>query len=164
MGMIAAAFGMAIVAFIILSIIISLISVLIIVAQWFIYTKAGQPGWAVLIPVYNLIVMLKIVGRPAWWIFLILQVIVFEIIFFLNPGILTGILYGLSGVTALGIAITILNGLSKSFGKDAGFTVGLLFLGFIFYPILGFGKSKYIGPGGKPASSPGIRDNPAPQA
>jgi len=149
------ALGMGvIVTFIIISV---LISVLMIVAHWFVYTKAGQPGWAVLIPIYNFIVLLKIVGRPVWWIFLVLQVILFEVIFILNPGILTGVLYGASAITTIFTCIIIVNGLSKSFGKDAGFTVGLIFLGFIFYPILGFGKAKYIGPGGIPPTA----DTPA---
>lgn len=45
-----------------------------------------------------------------------------------------------------------INLLSKSFGKDEGFTVGLLFLGIIFYPILGFGSAQYIGPYGDQAA------------
>jgi hypothetical protein len=45
-------------------------------------------------------------------------------------------------------AIWTVNMLSKSFGKDEGFTVGLCLLGFVFYPILGFGKAEYQGPFG----------------
>lgn len=130
----------------------SLVSVVIIIAQWLIYNKAKQPGWAVLIPIYNMIVLLKIVGRPASWIFWFLQIILFYALFFIAPGIFTGILLFLSYAALLVFAVIILNGLSKSFGKDAGFTVGLIFLGFIFYPILGFGKATYIGPGGVPAA------------
>ncbi len=98
---------------------------LIIVPMWKIYTKAGQPGWAILIPIYNLLVLLKIVGKPGWWFLLFL-------IPFVNFVFL----------------IWTLNLLSKSFGKDVGFTLGLLFLGFIFYPILGYGKAQYVGPAG----------------
>ncbi|MFO0261358.1 MAG: DUF5684 domain-containing protein, partial [Planctomycetota bacterium] len=43
---------------------------LIIASLWIIFTKAGQPGWASLIPFYNLYVMLQIVGKPAWWLLL----------------------------------------------------------------------------------------------
>lgn len=146
-----AALGFGIGLIIAIVAIASLFSVLLIVAQWFIYAKAGQPGWAVLIPFYNLIVLLRIVGRPASWIFWFLQLFVFDILFIADPGILTGLLLGLSGITAVVFSIIITNGLSKSFGKDEGFTVGLIFLGFIFYPILGFGKATYVGPGGKPA-------------
>ena len=101
--------------------------VLYIVAEWKIYEKAGQPGWAVLIPFYNVYIMLKIVGKPGWWLLLI--------IFFPPVGIV--------------LAIWMINLLSKSFGKDVLFTLGLIFFGFIFYPILGFGDAKYIGPAGK---------------
>jgi len=107
-------------------IIILAITVLIIIAEWKIYEKAGKPGWAVLIPIYNLIVLLEIVGKPLWWIFL-----------FLIPFV--NIIFG----------IWVTNLLSKSFGKDEAFTVGLILLGIIFYPILGFGDAKYVGPAGK---------------
>ena len=146
-----AALGLGIGLLIAMLAIFSLVSVFLIVAHWFIYAKAGQPGWAVLIPFYNLYVLLKIVGRPASWMFWFLQIIVFYILFIIDPGVLTGILVFLSYVACIVFAVIVTNGLSKSFGKDAGFTVGLIFLGFVFYPILGFGKATYVGPGGKPA-------------
>jgi hypothetical protein len=103
-----------------------LVALLMIISQWVIYTKAGKPGWAILVPIYNFIVMLQIVGRP-WYHMFFLLIPIYNIIF----------------------AIQVIHGLSKSFGKDAGFTVGLIFLGVIFYPILAFNKSiKYVGPGG----------------
>jgi hypothetical protein len=101
--------------------------VFLIAAQWKVYEKAGQPGWACIIPIYNIYVLLKIVGKPGWW--LIMMII---------PGV------------NLIFAIWALNMLSKSFGKDEGFTVGLLFLGIVFYPILGFGDARYLGPYGDP--------------
>lgn len=101
----------------------------IIVAQWIVYQKAGKPGWACIIPIYGTLVMLKIVGKPWWWILL-----------FLIPGV------------NLVFAIWMINMLSKSFGKDVGFTLGLLFLGIIFYPILAFGSARYIGPYGDHAA------------
>jgi hypothetical protein len=103
------------------------VMVLMIIANWKIYTKAQKPGWACLIPIYNIIVLLEIVGKPWWW--LLLMLIPFVNIVF---------------------AIWMLNLLSKSFGHGTGFTLGLLFLSFIFYPILGFGSSQYAGPAGKP--------------
>jgi hypothetical protein len=103
------------------------IAIFLLAAQWKIYTKAGQPGWACIIPIYNVYIMLKIVGKPWWWLLLML-------IPFLN------LIY----------AIWMINMLSKSFGKDEGFTVGLLLLAVIFYPILGFGSAKYLGPFGDP--------------
>ncbi len=102
------------------------IVVLLIVSYWKVFTKAGKPGWACIIPIYNLLVILEIVGKPWWWLLLFLIPFV-NIIF----------------------AIWMTNLLSKSFGKEEGFTIGLLILPFIFYPILGFGDAKYKGPAGK---------------
>jgi len=103
------------------------LAVLQIVANWRIYEKAGQPGWAVLIPFYNFYVLLKIVGKPGWWL-----------IWYFIP------------IANLVVVIWTTNLLSKSFGKDVGFTLGLIFLSFIFYPILGFGNAEYQGAAGKP--------------
>lgn len=99
--------------------------VFLIVAEWKVYTKAGQPGWAVLIPIYNFYVLLKIVGKPGWWLLLMLVPLVNIV-----------------------IAIYVIHLLSKSFGQGTGFTFGLIFLSFIFYPILGYGGAKYVGPAG----------------
>lgn len=112
------------------------IAVLCIIAQWKIYEKAGQPGWACIIPIYNYIILLRIVGKPWWWLLLMIIPIV-------------NIIY----------LVWMLNMLSKSFGKDEGFTVGLIFLGFIFYPILGFGGAKYIGPYGNKAAFTAYQQN-----
>jgi len=100
-----------------------------IIGLWKIFTKAGKPGWAALIPIYNAFVLLDIVGKPGWW-FLLMLIPCVNIV----------------------IVIIVINALSKSFGQGAGFTVGLIFLGFIFYPLLGFGDYKYVGPGGIPAN------------
>jgi hypothetical protein len=101
------------------------IIVLYMAATWKVFSKAGQPGWASVIPVYNLYTMLKLAGKPGWWI--ILMII---------PGL--NIIFG----------IWTLNMISKSFGKDEGFTMGMVFLAPIFWPILGFGDAEYIGPYG----------------
>ncbi|MCK9345750.1 MAG: DUF5684 domain-containing protein [Bacteroidales bacterium] len=102
------------------------ISALLIVAYWFIFKKAGKPVWACIIPVYNILVWLQIIGKPWWWI--LLMIIPFVNIVFL---------------------IWVLNLLAKSFGKRTDFTIGLILLPWIFFPILGFGKSEYNGPAGK---------------
>ena len=99
------------------------IQALQVVAIWHVFTKAGKPGWACLIPIYDYLVALKIIGKPWWWV--ILLFIPFVNLIFLIWG------YNL---------------LSKSFGKGVDFTIGLLLLPFIFFPILGFGKTEYNGP------------------
>jgi hypothetical protein len=96
---------------------------------WKLFEKAGQPGWAALIPIYNAIVLLKIVGKPTWWIIL-----------FIIP------------VVNYVFIIWTYNMLSKSFGKTEGFTVGLVLLGVVFLPILALGDAKYIGPFGDPSA------------
>jgi hypothetical protein len=100
-----------------------LVALLLIVAMWKVFTKAGQPGWASIIPLYNLYIWCKIVGRPWWWILLMLIPFVNFI-----------------------ICIILCIDLAKSFGKGVGFGIGLALLGVIFFPILGFGSAQYQGP------------------
>jgi hypothetical protein len=115
---------LALFAAILIPLIIFAVSVMVleIVALWFLFEKAGEPGWAAIIPIYNYLIAIKVAGKP-WWFLLL----------FLIP------------IVNLVIYIIVLNGLSKNFGKDAGFTVGLFFLRFIFLPILGFGSAQYVG-------------------
>jgi hypothetical protein len=101
------------------------LAILMVVSLWIVFTKAGKPGWACLIPIYNVIVLLQIAGKPMWWILLMLIPVVNIV-----------------------ILVIVNHNLSLSFGKGAGFTVGLIFLTFIFLPILAFGEAKYLGPGG----------------
>lgn len=108
----------------VIGLIIELAIIVFMVASiWKVYTKAGQPGWAAIVPIYNLYVLTQIVGRPAWWI----------------------VLFFIPGVNFIAAIILYID-LAKSFGKGAGFGLGLTFLGFIFMPILGFGSSQYVGP------------------
>jgi uncharacterized protein DUF5684 len=97
--------------------------ILEIAGIWKVFTKAGEPGWAAIIPIYNIYVMLKIGGHPGWWLLLFLIPFVNIVIFFI-----------------MGIDV------AKSFGKSTAFGVGLVLLGFIFWPILGFGDARYVGP------------------
>lgn len=99
------------------------IVVLMIASLWIIFQKAGKPGWACIIPIYNIIVWLQIIGKPWWW--LLLMMIPFVNFIFL---------------------IWMYNLTSKVFGNGVGFTIGLLFLPFIFFPILAFGGSTYTKP------------------
>ena len=113
-----------------------LILLLVIVAMWKVFTKAGHPGWAAIIPIYNMYVWCKIVGRPGWWVILMLIPLV---------NIIVGIIVCID--------------MAKSFGKGAGFGIGLALLGIIFLPILGFGSAQYQGP----LASTGIAVAPPPQ-
>ena len=94
----------------------------IVAANWKVFTKAGQPGWACLVPIYNVVILSKVVQRPMWWLLLLF--------------------IPLAGLV---VALVMLFDLAKVFGKGAAFGFGLLFLPFIFYPILAFGESEYQG-------------------
>ena len=94
-----------------------------IAAVWRIFVKAGDRGWKAIIPIWNTLIVLKIVGRPWWWIFLYIIPIVWWIVY-----------------------IIVYYDLAKSFGKGVGFAVGVILLPFIFVPILGFGSSQYVEP------------------
>lgn len=103
-----------------------IVGILMIVAMWKIYVKAGKPGWASIIPIYNIIVYLEIIGKPWWWLIMFIIPIV-NVIF----------------------VIWSINLLSKSYGNGIGFTIGLLILNPVFILILAFGGAKYAGPAGK---------------
>jgi hypothetical protein len=96
------------------------IGLFVIVSMWKVFEKAGQPGWGVLIPIYNAYLFIKIAGRPGWWLILLFIPLVNIII---------------DVIISLDIA--------KNFGKEAIFGLGLFFFGFIFYPILAFGSAEY---------------------
>ena len=95
---------------------------LMIVSLWKVFTKAGQPGWACIVPIYNIIVMLQIADKPLWWI----------ILFFIP-------------IANIIIPIMVNIAIAEKFGKGTGFGIGLAFLGFIFFPILAFGEAQYSG-------------------
>jgi hypothetical protein len=100
-----------------------LIAAAIIAGIWKVFVKAGQPGWACLVPIYNIVVMLQIVGRPIWWLILL---------FIPFVGIVVAFILSID--------------MAKSFGKGTGFGIGLALLGVVFYPMLGFGDARYLGP------------------
>lgn len=96
------------------------------IGMWGVFSKAGEEGWKAFIPIYNLVVLLKIVDKPWWWVLL-----------YFIPGI------------GLVVHIMVVHLLSLSFSKGLLYTVGLYFLAPIFFILLGFRKSaQYIGPGG----------------
>jgi hypothetical protein len=94
--------------------------VIMIISMWKIFSKAGKPGWAAIVPIYNLIVFLEVAGKPLWWI----------VMFFIP---LVNIVFSIMALAAL----------FKNFGKGAGWVVGAIFLPFIFYPMLAFGSAEY---------------------
>lgn len=100
-----------------------LLFLVMLASAWKVFTKAGQPGWACIVPIYNFVVMLQIVGRPLWWIILCFIPLVNVLIMI---------------VLAVDIA--------KSFGKDTLFGIGMLLLPIVFYPVLAFGDARYHGP------------------
>jgi hypothetical protein len=100
------------------------LALLMFVSLWITVSKAGRPGVSQIIPIWNYIELVRISGKPLWWVILILLVPIVNLI----------------------LMILVLHGISKAFGKDAGFTVGLVLLPIIFWPILAFGKSTYTKP------------------
>ncbi|WP_377715921.1 DUF5684 domain-containing protein [Pseudofulvibacter geojedonensis] len=96
--------------------------------MWKVFEKAQKPGWVAIIPIYNIIVLLEIAKKPTWWLLL----------YFLSIIPLIGVLISVTVNIMVGV------GVAKNFGKSEGFGVGLGLLGFVFYPILGFGDAKYL--------------------
>ena len=111
-----------------------------IIVAWRVNTKAGRPGWAAIIPFYNVYIILKIIGRPGWWLIL-----------FLIP------------VVNLIISIIIALDMAKVFGKSSVFgVIGLWLFSIIGYSILAFGKATYVGPGGGGSAAAGGTPLPGP--
>lgn len=101
------------------------IIVLYIAGFWKMFEKAGKPGWAAIIPVYNMIIIAEIVGKPIWW----------------------GIVAALVPCVNIVFTIWLMNLLMKSFGKEVPlWTILTIFFGFVTIPVIGFGSDKYIGP------------------
>lgn len=115
-GLISAYFGVTI-----------LIVLVFIIAGWRLFSKAGKPGWAIIIPFYNLYIYTQIIQRPGWWILLYFSIAI--------PAVGALALVFLSIVDQLRLA--------KVFGRSAGFGVGLILLGWVFFPILAFSGSQY---------------------
>ena len=107
--------------------VIILIVLVFIIAGWRLFSKAGKPGWAIIIPFYNLYIYTQIIQRPGWWILLYFSIAI--------PAVGALALVFLSIVDQLRLA--------KVFGRSAGFGVGLLLLGWVFFPILAFSESHY---------------------
>jgi len=96
------------------------IIVLMVAAMWVLFEKAGQPGWGAIIPIYNMVLLLNVAGRPIWWIILYFIPIVSFIVW-----------------------LVVCYDVAKNFGHGILLTIGLIFLPFIFFPVLAFGSSEY---------------------
>ena len=118
--------------------------VLQIIGWWKIYTKAGEAGWKSLIPFYNFYILYKICWETKYFWYT------------LAAALLSGILSGIGGTVCtllsglLSIAILVLTimqnyKLAKAFGHGGGYTVGLIFIPWLFVLLLGFGSSEYQG-------------------
>ena len=107
-----------------------IIVIFLIACNWKIYSKAGQPGWACIIPIYSTIVLLKIIKKPLWW-FLLLMIPFVNFIIILIMRIQ----------------------LAKVFGKGAGFGIGIILLPIIFIPMLAFGSAQYQSDDAAPAEA-----------
>ncbi|WP_230469863.1 DUF5684 domain-containing protein [Lujinxingia vulgaris] len=122
--------GLALVIMLI-SLAISLgLTLVMIASMWKIFTKAGEPGWAAIVPVYNGIVLAKICGKEPWWGILL-------IVPFAN----------LVAMIILSLA------LAEAFGKDTVWGLGLILLPIVFYPMLAFGNAQYQGRRAMPAGA-----------
>lgn len=128
-------FGMAFMA------IYLVLILLVIITNWKIFTKAGKPGWAAIVPFYNIIVLLQIIGRPGWWILL-----------FFVP------------IANLVVSVLMALDLAKVFNKSALFGIMLLWFIPVGYLILAFGSAKYTAPGAPAPSKPSEPTPPAPEA
>ena len=106
--------------------------IFIIITWWKIFEKAGQPGWAAIVPIYNYYIMLKITGKPSWWLAVFI-------------GLLIPFVNFLAIIAVFIMSIMIYLELAKRFGKDTGFAIGLILLGIVFLPILAFGDAVYQG-------------------
>ena len=97
------------------------ISVLMIVSYWKMFVKAGKPGWAAIVPIYNVIVMCEIAEKPWWWVLLLCV-----------------------PIANICVIFVVYNGIAKKFGKGTGYTVGMILLPIIFIPMLAFGKNNVL--------------------
>ncbi len=104
------------------SIIYLLILAAVLAGMWKVFEKMGRQGWEGIVPIYNIYVLLQVIGKPVWWL----------ILFFVP-------------LVNIVIAIIVCIEVAKGFGKGAGYAVGMVLLGFIFWPLLGFSDATWHG-------------------
>jgi hypothetical protein len=126
--------------------------IVITISQWRIYDKAGQPGWACLVPIYNTLVLLDIIRKPRiWLVYLLIAAVIQGIMSGMNgengdannQSLWLTIIWLVAALVSVVLGLRITHGLATAFGKQVGFTIGLLLLPFVFFPILAFGSATY---------------------
>lgn len=111
-----------------------------IVCLWKVFEKAGVEGWKAIIPFYNAWILAELAGKPGWWGIVGLAGVI-------------PVLGWIASIAAMVLYVIIAIELSKKFGKEPVFSLLLIFLPFIGYAILAFGKAAYKGPGAKSGSA-----------
>ena len=122
------------------------VGVLIIIAWWKLFEKAGQAGWKSLIPFYSSYIMFKIAWKTGMFWTLVALAVLSSVVSALGLGVLGVLLAVICAIALMVIGILFNIKLAAAYGKGGGFAVGLIFLGTIFILILGFGKAEYVGP------------------
>jgi Family of unknown function (DUF5684) len=125
----------------------------LIASAWVAFSKARRPGWASIVPVYNLIVFLDIAGKPWWWVFILIAPHIILLIGFILTMILLSftvalIFYGLAGIASIAsLVFMIIAAISfaHNYGKGTGFAIGCALLAPVFWPLLAFGDAEYQG-------------------
>lgn len=100
--------------------ILSAVGLVMLISMWKIFKKAGKPGWASIIPIYNVYIMIEIAKLPTYYLLL-----------FIIP------------IINIYAMFKIYIELAHKFNKSTGFAIGLIFLSVIFFPILAFGDATY---------------------
>lgn len=142
--------GVLIIGLLVIALLAIVVGVITVIAKWKMLSKAGEAGWKALIPVYGDMVMCKISGVWEYYPLVVLGTSVF--VSLLGDSSISTTLSLLFYVVSIYYTVILSISVAQSFGKDSGFGVGLILVGFIFYPILGFGSSQYVG--AKPMKDP----------
>lgn len=133
--------------------------VLLIAGMAKVFQKAGEDWWAAIIPIYNFYLLVKVARMSVWWFWAsfvpLVAVSLWGLSAFISSasggglsvsrllGNIMPIVVGLGVIAVLVAAFLVPTKISRLFGHGIGMSLGLIFLPFIFYPILGFGKSQY---------------------
>lgn len=124
---------------------------LMVAGMWKAFRKAGYEGWEAIVPVYNLFILNKIAGRPSWWPWVIMIAPLIGVVSTSvvsvrddsTPGMIILTIYFFAALATIFYLARIYKSISHRFGYGILFAAGLLFLGFIFWPLLGFGDAQY---------------------